>query len=386
MDHQRQRTTEELLQLLSSVSAAHVQQPPIAQPLHVRMMAGAPQGLRALVPTAFTNTLAADPLGIALGSGSLPLAPIPAVSNPMAGASVPVVIPQVVNVPANLVPYMIGTPLISNPQMTLGGATFAAATNLPPHHQQLELATSMRMPTHPPTRAELVQASAKKPSNSIYDVLSSKSSSPEEQATKEKLAQLGNSLPTPMVAYVDVLKLPKIQEIEKQAAQIYSKGREHKENFPSVIHRMISEAEQEGFSAIVTWCPHGRAFVIRNENKFVKQVLGRYCRQTKFNSFRRQMNLYGFAKLSRVDPGAYYHPLFLRGHRNLCKYMQRVGLGRPQHKSEPRLAAEGAQHEQLLLTEPNFYDMEPVKAPKASDKKQETKGSKRTDDSAKETA
>ena len=44
----------------------------------------------------------------------------------------------------------------------------------------------------------------------------------------------------------------------------------------------------------------------------------------QYASFQRQLNLYGFSRLSHgKDKGAYYHMCFVRGQRNLCRNMVR---------------------------------------------------------------
>lgn len=48
--------------------------------------------------------------------------------------------------------------------------------------------------------------------------------------------------------------------------------------------------------------------------------------QTRFGSFQRQLNLYGFFRMSRKnnDHGCHYHELFLKGRPDLCRRMARV--------------------------------------------------------------
>ena len=57
------------------------------------------------------------------------------------------------------------------------------------------------------------------------------------------------------------------------------------------------------------WMPHGRCFVVKDPTEFVKEYMPTYFNQHKFASFQRQINLYGFKRLTgnTPDKGAYYH-------------------------------------------------------------------------------
>jgi hypothetical protein len=107
--------------------------------------------------------------------------------------------------------------------------------------------------------------------------------------------------------------------------------------------RMLKEIEEAGgdSSEIVGFLPHGRAFLVLNTEKFVNVLLPKYFKHGNWNSFVRQLNLYGFRRISSSglssqynsssqDYGAYYHELFLRGHNGLCQRMRRVGKTRGQ--------------------------------------------------------
>jgi len=61
--------------------------------------------------------------------------------------------------------------------------------------------------------------------------------------------------------------------------------------FPVKLHKIIDRIESNGLSSIVSWCPHGRAFKIHDNNLFEKEVMSRYFYQTKMSSFTRQLGM-----------------------------------------------------------------------------------------------
>lgn len=87
---------------------------------------------------------------------------------------------------------------------------------------------------------------------------------------------------------------------------------------------MLERVEKEGFGHVVSWQPHGRCFVVHNTELF-KELLPRYFTLSKIASFQRQLNLYGFTRLTRGnDKGGYYHEMFLLGKPFLMRRIQRV--------------------------------------------------------------
>mmetsp|Transcript_19364 Transcript_19364/g.44892 ORF Transcript_19364/g.44892 Transcript_19364/m.44892 type:complete len:603 (+) Transcript_19364:203-2011(+) len=116
--------------------------------------------------------------------------------------------------------------------------------------------------------------------------------------------------------------------------------------FPEKLHTMLDNDDDP---SVVGWLPHGRAFLVRKPAEFITKIMPKYFRQTKLTSFQRQLNLYGFRRLTQgVDAGAYYHELFLRGRPQLCLRMQRQKIKGTGHKQPAD-----------VQTEPNFYNMAP---------------------------
>lgn len=45
------------------------------------------------------------------------------------------------------------------------------------------------------------------------------------------------------------------------------------QNFPTKLHFALSEIERDGLGHIVSWQPHGRCFLVRDQKRFVKEIL-----------------------------------------------------------------------------------------------------------------
>ena len=101
-----------------------------------------------------------------------------------------------------------------------------------------------------------------------------------------------------------------------------------------------------------------RCFLVHDKEQFEANVLPFYFRQSKFSSFQRQLNLYGYKRMSAVGPdkGAYYHPLFLRSKPDLAARILRTKI----KNTGPRKPAN-------LQSEPKFYSMKFLPEEKVED-------------------
>merc|ERR1711862_479338 len=114
---------------------------------------------------------------------------------------------------------------------------------------------------------------------------------------------------------------------------------------------MLTEVESNyNQSAIISFFSHGRAFGIHKPKQFETYIMPKYFKHTRFTSFQRQLNLYGFHRITKAgspDNGGYFHEMFLRGRLGLIVNMRRTKVkGMVKCKHDPD-------------TEPNFYAMDP---------------------------
>jgi len=101
----------------------------------------------------------------------------------------------------------------------------------------------------------------------------------------------------------------------------------HNGTFPMKLHAMLSLAEENGSTDIVFWQPHGRCFVVHKPKAFQREILPSAFKLTKMSSFLRQLNIYGFLRLTKgKDAGGYYHERFLRGKEFLAHDIKRTTI------------------------------------------------------------
>jgi hypothetical protein len=103
--------------------------------------------------------------------------------------------------------------------------------------------------------------------------------------------------------------------------------------FPWMLHRMLEDAEQQGFQDIVSWLPGDKGFIVHDQDRFMGNIAKSYFSQTHYKSFQRQLNIYGFQRIttSGPDKGGYTHEFLVRGKPEQCRFMVRTkikGMGR----------------------------------------------------------
>jgi len=185
----------------------------------------------------------------------------------------------------------------------------------------------------------------------------------DESTTKKRVRDDGDgkqdansNLPTKKQKIENVALLTQItgEQNEKfnKLIATYGRGSKNKisvqQSFPYKLMRALN---QENVEEVITWKSHGRAFIVNDKKKFVETVLNAVSEMTQFTSFTRQLNLWGFKRITRgKDAGCYYHELFLRGQPHLIIFMYRQEI----KGTRTRLLCNPKD-------EPNFYDMPALK-------------------------
>ena len=96
-------------------------------------------------------------------------------------------------------------------------------------------------------------------------------------------------------------------------------------SFPWKLHEMLQDADRNKFTQVVSWQLDGTAFKVHNHGEFLRTIMPQYFDQTKYESFRRQLNLYGFTRVSRgANRGIYMHPYFVQHDPSLCQHVLRT--------------------------------------------------------------
>ncbi|XP_046389071.1 heat shock factor protein isoform X2 [Ischnura elegans] len=103
-------------------------------------------------------------------------------------------------------------------------------------------------------------------------------------------------------------------------------------NVPAFLAKLWKLVEDPTTNSLIAWSSEGSSFLIRNQAQFSRELLPLYYKHNNLASFIRQLNMYGFRKISSVDSGGlkldkdemeFAHKYFLRGHPYLLDNIKR---------------------------------------------------------------
>jgi hypothetical protein len=115
--------------------------------------------------------------------------------------------------------------------------------------------------------------------------------------------------------------------------------RPRKLQFPWKLHTMLDNAIIEGHDSIVSW-DGVDGFKVREKEAFVREIVPRYFSHTKYRSFQRMLNMWGFERVPKGPrKGVYVHINFRQGQPEFCNYMKCQKIKR-RHTTSPQLEAQ----------------------------------------------
>ncbi|KAG7373614.1 HSF-type DNA-binding protein [Nitzschia inconspicua] len=88
--------------------------------------------------------------------------------------------------------------------------------------------------------------------------------------------------------------------------------------FPWKLYHLLEESVLSStMGRIISWMGDN-SFRVHDPEEFVKCVMPKFFRMSKFQSFTRQLYIYGFSKIEGGQcHGAFFHPRFVRGNKDL---------------------------------------------------------------------
>lgn len=105
---------------------------------------------------------------------------------------------------------------------------------------------------------------------------------------------------------------------------IDSKRAKTDQRFPEKVLQLLTDAEENGQEHIVSFLPDGKAFRIHKPTEFEANIMPKYFSSHRMSSFCRQLNLYGFRRITTgPQAGGFIHRLFRKDQPELVRKVQR---------------------------------------------------------------
>ncbi|KAI0636609.1 hypothetical protein C8Q77DRAFT_1036256, partial [Trametes polyzona] len=111
-------------------------------------------------------------------------------------------------------------------------------------------------------------------------------------------------------------------------------ARNGQHQIPRFLLKLYEIVNDPANEELIKWSEAGDSFYIYHQERFAREVLGKWFKHQNFSSFVRQLNLYGFRKISALQQGLlrmdhdtetiqFAHPYFHRGQPDLLALIQR---------------------------------------------------------------
>mmetsp|Transcript_22084 Transcript_22084/g.50520 ORF Transcript_22084/g.50520 Transcript_22084/m.50520 type:complete len:315 (-) Transcript_22084:210-1154(-) len=123
--------------------------------------------------------------------------------------------------------------------------------------------------------------------------------------------------------------------------------------FPFKLYELLEYASNHGLASIV-WAHDGEAFEIIDADALMDDVAPLFFKQTKFRSFTRQLNLWGFNRVEDSKTG-WWHDNFIRGNVDRIALIKRIEVkGKSTTGKRSRRAARTSEKPYSSATAPDL--------------------------------
>lgn len=101
---------------------------------------------------------------------------------------------------------------------------------------------------------------------------------------------------------------------------------------PAFLGKLWKLTNDTETNHLISWSPGGKTFIIKNQAEFARELLPLYYKHNNMASFIRQLNMYGFHKITSVENGGlryekdeieFSHPCFMKNHAYLLEHIKR---------------------------------------------------------------
>ena len=82
---------------------------------------------------------------------------------------------------------------------------------------------------------------------------------------------------------------------------------------------MLESAWNNDILKVISWGPNGRTIQVHDCDKLESEVMPRYFKAKKFDSFRKAVHDYGFRVKTTGKSALFSHELFCQQSTELCK-------------------------------------------------------------------
>ena len=115
-----------------------------------------------------------------------------------------------------------------------------------------------------------------------------------------------------------------LMQLQFQSDIFYKNLVSNEYQFPWKLWEMLERSTIDSFEHVVSWQPGNDCFKVHDTKRFVFQVMPRFFNQSKYKSFQRQLNIYGFARIEKgPNKGGYQHQFFIKGRKGLLGCIKR---------------------------------------------------------------